>query len=44
MSDLTEDEKLFFYGDEDGRGAWWDNPDFEPEYEIGIEIKICSKV
>lgn len=36
MSDLTEDEKLFFYGDEDGRGAWWDKPDFEPEYEIGI--------
>lgn len=36
MSDLTEDEKLFFYGDEDGRGEWWDSPDFEPEYETGI--------
>ena len=31
MSDLTEDEKLFFYGEEDGRRAWWDKPDFEPE-------------
>lgn len=26
MGDLTDDEKLFFYGDENGRGAWWDSP------------------
>jgi hypothetical protein len=44
MSDFIEDEKLHFYGDEDGRGAWWNRPDFESEYEIGIEIKIFDKV
>jgi hypothetical protein len=36
MSDITDDEKLFFYDDENGRGAWWDSPDVDSEYEIGF--------
>lgn len=36
MGDLTDDEKLFFYGDENGHGGWWDSPDGGPEDETGI--------